>query len=195
MRRCFYLFLLLALAGVGLDWNISREFADSPDTAAALCGLVWGGVFVAALAGVWLLTRLREKARGMPAWTSAKRRILMTILPPFAAGAGLALAIVYRWYEARWGHTNAPNEWGLIAPCWMLFYGIACWQVGEFSIRELRFMGAMFVLAGLVCAAFFQADIPGLTTIPGTAPYWTMATTFGGFHIVYGLIVWARYGG
>jgi hypothetical protein len=180
----------LAIVGVLLDWHFSGVFADAPHTAMVVCAAVWGGVFVAALAGVWLLTRARERQRDMPAWSPVKRRILLTILPPFVAGAGLALAIVFRWYRG-----DGPNEWGLIAPAWMLFYGVACWQVGELAIRELRFMGASFIAAGLVCAAFFQAEIPGLTSVPGTAPYWTMAATFGGFHILYGAIVWAKHGG
>ena len=49
------------------------------------------------------------------------------------------------------------------------------------------------LLAGLVAACCFQYTIPGLT--PGTAPYWTLGITFGGFHIVYGTIVWIRHGG
>ena len=54
-------------------------------------------------------------------------------------------------------------------------------------------MGVAFILAGLLSAAFFQHTIP--YTSPGTAPYWTLGASFGGFHIVYGMVVWARYGG
>ena len=66
----------------------------------------------------------------------------------------------------------------------MLFYGVACWQVGEFSVKELRWMGAAFVLSGLITAACFQSR-----------PYLAFGATFGGFHIIYGAIVRLRYGG
>ena len=165
-----------ALAGVVLDSKVSQWASAS---ALWVNMGVWAGVFVVAFAGAVILTRLRERRQGMPAWSLIKRRILLTILPPFVAGVGLTLAIFFRHVEHM-----GPNEWGLIPAIWMLFYGVACWQLGEFSVAEVRVLGAAFILAGLVAAAFFQ-----------TSPYGTLGVTFGGFHMVYGLVVWARHGG
>ncbi len=160
-------------------------------------------MLLVAFAGVTICTRLRERRRGMPFWSDVKKRIALTILPPFVAGAGITLAIVYRWWVRE-----GPNMWGLIPAIWMLFYGVACWQVGEFSVKEIRILGAAFILAGLITGAFFHYDIPGVTTtleeglrgfslgMPrGYAPYVTLGATFGGFHIIYGVIVWIRHGG
>ena len=116
----------------------------------------------------------------MPFWSPVKRRILMTILPSFLAGVGLTLAIVYRWYVG-----TGPNQWGLIPAIWMGFYGVACWNVGGYSIGEVRLLGLAFVLAAVLAATtFWQAH-----------PYWALGITFGGFHMVYGVIVWLRHGG
>lgn len=177
----------ITLAGVAADSYFSGRFR--PIKAFWINLAVWGAVFFTALIAALVLMRLRElKQGGMPFWTPAKRKMLTTILPSFVAGAGLSLAIAYRWY-----FSIGPNQFGLIVPLWMLFYGIACWQVGEITIPEIRVMGAAFILAGLISACFFQADIPGLA--PGTAPYVTMGLTFGGFHILYGIVVWVRHGG
>jgi len=170
---------LAALAGLAADWEISRAFSGEPGLATQLNLAVWACVFAAALAGALWCTRLRERKRGMPFWSNVKRRIAMTILPPFVAGVGLTGVIVARWYAG-----DGPNAWGLIPAVWMLFYGVALWQVGEFGVRELRFMGAAFILAGLVSAALLQMH-----------PYMTVGVTFGGFHIAYGAVVWMRYGG
>ena len=167
------------LAGLGADWEITRACSRNPQLATQLNMAVWGCVFAVALLGTLWCTRLRELERGMPFWSNVKKRIAMTILPPFVAGAGLTLVIVARWYVG-----DGPNAWGLIPPVWMLFYGVALWQLGEFSVRELRFMGAAFILAGLTSAALFQVH-----------PYMTVGVTFGGFHIAYGAVVWMRYGG
>ena len=51
---------------------------------------------------------------------------------------------------------------------WMLFYGVALWQLGEFSPVEVRLLGVVFLAAGLVSAGFFQAS-----------PYWALGLTFG----------------
>jgi hypothetical protein len=166
-----------ALAGLAADWYFWRRHA-AVDAMWINMG-VWAGVFLVAFAGVAILTRLRERGRGMPFWSSVKRRILLTILPPFLAGAGLTAGIVYRWY-----FDVGPNQWGLIPSLWMLFYGVALWQVGAFSAPEVRILGTAFLAAGLVTAPLYQ-----------THPYWALGVTFGGFHIVYGLAVWIRHGG
>jgi len=174
-----------ALAGVTADSWVTNNCGDQ---AIWINMLVWAGVFLTAFGCSAVLTYIRERKQDMPFWSPIKRRILSTILPPFVAGVGLTLAIMHRWYT-----NDGPNQWGLIPAIWMTFYGVTLWQIGTFSIGELRAMGVAFILAGLVTACEYQADIPGLE--PGTAPYWTLGIAFGGFHIVYGIIVWIRHGG
>lgn len=176
----------VTLVGLITDSLICRYFNSG--TAMCINMVVWACVFLAALGGTLGLTRLREVRQGMPFWSPIKRKILLTILPAFVAGAGITFAIVYRW-----SIQDGPNEFGLVAPLWMLFYGVACWQVGELSIPEIRILGAAFVLFGLLCATFFQSNLFGM--LRGDAPYLTLGVSFGGFHILYGLWVWRKYGG
>ncbi|HHH75799.1 MAG TPA: hypothetical protein ENL03_02085 [Phycisphaerae bacterium] len=166
-----------ALAGATLDSYFSSIY--TPATAVWVNMLVWVGVLFVALGGVLALTRLRERKKNMPFWSNVKKRIAMTIGPPFLAAAGLTAVIVYRWY-----FKDGPNQWGLISVSWMLFYGITCWQVGEFSIVEMRFLGVAFIVMGLLTAVYWQAN-----------PYDTLRWSFGGFHIIYGLVVRIRHGG
>ena len=175
-----------ALAGLAVDSQVCANYR--PREAMWMNMIVWAGVFVAALMCSAVLTHVRERRQGMPFWSPIKRRILMTILAPFICGVGLTAAIMYRWYIGE-----GPNQWGLIPALWMTFYGVALWQVGSFSIGELRAMAVAFILAGLLTAWRYQYAIPGAE--PGTAPYWTLGVTFGGFHIVYGVAVWIRHGG
>lgn len=170
----------MALLGLAADFLVSVHYAGQPHVAMWITLVVWACVLVAAVAGVWLLTRRRERPAGMPAWSSIKTRILRTILPPFVAGAGLTLIIVFRWYF------RIDNHWQLIPAIWMLFYGVALWQVGEFSVCEVRVLGAAFILAGLAAGA-----VPALYD----NPYLALGASFGGFHLAYGAIVWKRYGG
>jgi len=169
-----------AVAGCFADSAISNAYAYEPATAVGINMIVWAGVFAAAFAGATICTRLRERKQGMPFWSNVKKRILRTILPPFVAGVGLTAAIVYRHFAYPLG----PNLWGLIPAVWMLFYGVALWQVGQFSVPEVRALAVAFLLAGLACAGELH-----------TWPYVTLGVTFGGFHIVYGVVVWLRHGG
>ena len=168
-----------ALAGVFADRIVSGLYAHQPYHAIRINVAVWAGVFVAAFAAAVVLTRIRERKQGMPFWSDLKKRFLLTILPPFVAGVGLTAVIVGRWWFGA-----GPNMWGLIPAIWMLFYGLALWQVGFFSPVDVRVLAAAFLLAGLVVAARFH-----------THPYWALGVTFGGFHIVYGIVVWLRHGG
>jgi hypothetical protein len=171
---------LAALGGLAADWAISNAWQGQHRAVAMkLNVLVWAGVLVVAFAGAVICTRLRELRQGMPFWSAIKKKILLTILPPFVAGVGLTLVIVYR---TRFD--IGPNEWGLIPPIWMLFYGLALWQVGLLSPVEVRLMGVAFLAAGLATALWLQPH-----------PYWSLGVSFGGFHIVYGLAVWVRHGG
>ncbi|MBT3200056.1 MAG: hypothetical protein HN350_09080 [Phycisphaerales bacterium] len=177
---------LAALGGVAADYWVSNNL--SPKNAMWATVVIWASVFLTAFTCSVVLTHIRERKQGMPFWSPVKRRILITILPPFAAGGGLSLAIVNTWFL-----NDIPQQWGLIPPIWMLFYGVTLCQIGTFSISELRVMGVAFILAGLLTACNYQYEIPG--TELGTAAYLALAITFGGFHIVYGIIVWIRHGG
>lgn len=176
----------VTLVGMAADWYFYKLFGPG-HRAFWVNLLVWAGVFLLALAGTLGLTRWRELRQGMPFWTPAKRKLLLTIIAPFVAGVGLTVAIAARWYlntDDIGELSSRANQWGLIVPCWMLFYGLACWQVSQYSTREIGVLGAAFIAAGLVAAGFFQMH-----------PYWTLGVTFGGFHIAYGIYVWVRYGG
>ncbi len=167
----------LALVGCWLDAYVTTHFGRHEATRINL--VVWAGVFLAAFAAVVVCTRLQERRQNLPFWSPVKRKILLTILPGFVAGVGLTLVIVFRWY-----YGIGPNQWGLILPMWMAFYGVTLWQLGAFAPVEVRVLGAAFIAAALVTAAQFQYD-----------PYPPMAVTFGGFHILYGIVVWIRHGG
>lgn len=168
-----------ALAGVFADSYFS--FRCNQGAVAAFCvnALIWGGVFAMAFAGTIVLTRLREVKQGMPAWSAIKKRILLTIGPPFVAGAGLTFAIACPWSLGR-----GAAQWELIPAIWMLFYGVTLWQLGLFSTVEIRTLGWAFIVAGLLSAALLR-----------NSPYLTMGATFGGFHVLYGVVVVLRHGG
>jgi len=169
-----------ALGGLVVDWHLSTRLG--PGAALVSNVFLWGGVFAVALAATLVLTRLREKRLGMPFWSPVKRRILATILPPFLAAVGLTLAIVVRFGVLR--SPDALYQGFLIPAIWMLFYGVALWQVGQFSPVEVKLLGVCFIAAGLVTAAF-----------GASYPYLAMGITFGGFHVAYGIVVWVRHGG
>jgi hypothetical protein len=173
---------LAALAGTAADWAVWFSTPPPDFTAALLAsGAIWLGVLAVATAGTILLSWQREKRQGMPFWTSIKRRILATILPIFVASVGMTVGLVLHGLR----HPES-DPWVLIMPSWMLFYGVALWQLGLLSEPPVRVLAGAFFVAGLACCF-----VPAILHNPVPA----MGATFGGFHLVYGLYVWRRYGG
>jgi hypothetical protein len=89
----------------------------------------------------------------------------------FASAPGLGTGALLTLYLFR--HDLISD----VFPVWMLCYGIAVCAVGLFSQREVKLLGASFLVAGAVT---MLAPAIGLAM---------MALSFGGFHIVYGLIM------
>ena len=95
---------------------------------------------------------------------------------------GLALTLIL----ADLGH------YALIPFTWMVFYGLAVWSVGLFSPVEVKVLGAAFLTAGLFGVLLLDAMPLGRIYDYLLV---SMAATFGGFHLAYGAVVWARHGG
>jgi len=173
---------LAALAGTAASWWVWLSAPAGRFTGALLAsGAIWLGVLAVAATGTVLLAWQREKRQGLPFWTSVKRRILVTVLPVFAASVVLTGGLVLHGLR----HPES-DLWVLIAPGWMLFYGVALWQLGLLSEPAVRVLAGAFLAAGLACFL-----VPALLYNPAPA----MGVTFGGFHLVYGLYVWRHYGG
>ncbi len=173
---------LAAAAGTAADWAVGFSAPRADPEAAILASVViWLGVLAVAATGTILLAWQQEKRRGLPFWTSIKRRILATVLPILVASLGLTAGIVLHGLS----HPES-DAWDLLVPIWMLFYGVALWQLGLLSEPPVRVLAGAFLVAGLACGL-----VPALLDSPTPV----MGATFGGFHIVYGLYVWRRYGG
>ncbi len=69
----------------------------------------------------------------------------------------------------------------LIAPCCLLFYGLALVNGSKYTLGEVRYLGYCEIILGV-----FNLWIPGYGLI-----FW--ATGFGLLHIIYGTMMWWKY--
>jgi hypothetical protein len=134
-------------------------------------GPIWLGVLALAVAIEFACNKRRAAEVGKRVASPLGAHILVAALPSFF-GAVLLTLFFYL-------HGLAPFVWGV----WMLCYGLAICAVGLFSVRPVSYLGAAFVLAGAV-------------TLLLPAPYHLpmMAVAFGGFHIVYGVLMARKHG-
>ena len=126
---------------------------------------------VSVLVGV-LTTAMKARAARMPLVSGPGRKFILSLAPPIVAGAVLTV-VLYRAGMA-----------GVLPAVWLMLYGAGIITAGAFSVSAVPVMGFCFMILGTV-AAFTPASW-------GNA--W-MALGFGGFHVVFGILIARRYGG
>ena len=145
----------------------SQQAETLPYRAAFLA--LWSLVILFAIGADYALTKRRAAHVGKRILSRLGRQMVLAAIPGLGSGAVITL------YFARHGLLNQ------IYPIWMLCYGMAVCAVGLFSQREVSLLGAAFLLAGTATLLLFPTF--GLPM---------MAVTFGGFHILYGILMGRR---
>lgn len=114
----------------------------------------------------------KSRAEGTKLLAGPGRRFAWSVIPPLAAGAVLTAALL------RTGSTD------LLPGTWLLLYGTSIVTGGSYSVRPVPLMGAAFMAAGVAAL---------LSPAPWGDAF--MAAGFGGLHIVFGIVIWRKYGG
>lgn len=127
--------------------------------------LTWSIVILFAVGVDFLLTKRHASRVGKRIVSHLGKQMAFASIPGLGTGALLTL------YLLR--HDLISD----VFPVWMLCYGIAVCAVGLFSQREVKVLGASFLAAGAITMLFPAIALP------------MMAFSFGGFHIVYGLVM------
>jgi hypothetical protein len=126
-------------------------------------------VFLAAFIFAFLFTIIRSRKTGVPVWGVSAQRLMWNTLIPLVTGGIIILRML------QLGH------FGIIAPCSLIFYGLALVNGSKYTLGEVRYLGYGQILLGLV-----SLWMPG----HGLA-FW--AAGFGVLHIIYGIWMWMKY--
>ncbi len=133
--------------------------------------LVIDGIIVLALAvlGAVALTLRKSTRKGLPVWDQTTKRFLVSLSVPLFAGGILILILVYHGILE------------IAGPLTLIFYGLALFNAGRYSLTEIRYLGLMEILLG-----FFAALFLGYSAI-----FWGIG--FGILHIIYGVVMYLKY--
>lgn len=147
------------------------ESHHSPHSGMPAVAILWMSALVAAIAIDFGCNKWRAARVGKHVVSRLGAHIILAALPAFVTGAVLTVF----FYE----NGLILQIWG----AWMLCYGLAICAVGLFSIKPVSLLGAAFVVSGAITLL-----------LPAHFHYFMMALTFGGYHIVYGLLMARKYG-
>lgn len=133
--------------------------------------LFWiaAGTFMAALISAFIFTWLKSKRQGIPMWGSVAFRLFINVSIPLLVGG------IYLFRLIHFG------TFGLIAPGCLIFYGLALVNASKYTLDEVRYLGYLQLLLGIINLQFVGLGIY----------FWAMG--FGVLHIAYGAYMWYKY--
>lgn len=102
-------------------------------------------------------------------WNPVTRRLVINMAIPLIAGGILILILI------------SKGSLGLIAPLTMIFYGISLINASEFTFNEIRYLGIIQIVLGLLSAYFISLSLL----------LWALG--FGLMHIAYGIYMHLKY--
>jgi hypothetical protein len=127
------------------------------------------GVLILALISAVIDSRWKARKREEKVWTATSRHLLTAMAVPLLTGGILIMLLI------------SYGLLGLIAPLTLLFYGFALYNAGFFTIHEVRIMGFIQMILGLLNVAFLSYGLL----------FWAIG--FGAVHIIYGIYMHYRY--
>ena len=115
------------------------------------------------------LSQKKALKRGQKLWDHTAKRLLINMSVPLVAGGLLVLILILKGLVA------------LMAPFTLIFYGLALYNASKLTYGEVRSLGIIQIVLGLVSAYFVEYGLL------------CWAIGFGVFHIIYGIYMHYRY--
>lgn len=131
--------------------------------------MIISAVLIASLLAASILTMKNAKQKGRPVWDVTAKRMLINLMIPLITGAVYCLILLY--------HHNIA----FIAPATLIFYGLALLNASKYTLNDIRFLGVLQVITGLLSMIFLEYALL----------LWSFG--FGLLHIVYGITMYYKY--
>jgi hypothetical protein len=126
-------------------------------------------VLILAIGSAIYFSYKKSKNKGLGIWTPISRRLLLNFLIPLFTGGLFVIALYLQ------------NQWQLIVPSMLIFYGLSLINAGKFTYGEVFYLGLAEIVTGLVSIFFIESALL----------FWSIG--FGLLHIFYGLFMYRKY--
>ncbi len=173
--------LSLLVAGSWVSYHQYSERAADLPPALLDRWFLWQWLGVLALTGASNLLFLHRDARrrGDPFLSPGMKLAISAMSPSLSVAAVLTILFVTQNYTR------------ILAPMWVVLYGLALLSTAPFAPRSIERLGLVFLCAGLgviLMPAISVVAAPATNSV--LFPHLLMGFTFGLFHIVYAACVW-----
>lgn len=131
--------------------------------------LLAAAVFALALLSALFFTWRRAGRNNMPLWDHTSKQLIINTAIPIVAG-GLFIMGMLQY-----------SEWRFVAPASLVFYGLALVNGSKYTVSDIRYLGFMEIILGLINTQYIGYGIY----------FWALG--FGALHIIYGFVMWWKY--
>lgn len=132
-----------------------------------ICALVLSASVITAV----ILTKRKADKNGQKLMDPTALRLLINMMIPLCTGGIFCIALILKGFSAL----------QFVGPSMLIFYGLALVNASKYTIHDIRYLGCLQILLGLISSFFANHGIL----------FWAIG--FGGLHIVYGTIMWFKY--
>ncbi len=126
-------------------------------------------LLIVALVVAITLSMRKASAKALPIWDATAKRLVINMAVPLVAGAIFCCILLFHGYVV------------LILPTTILFYGLAIFNASKYTLHDIRSLGVIEILLGLVAAFYVEYALL----------FWALG--FGVLHIAYGLYIYFKY--
>lgn len=135
------------------------------------CALLGVGVLLASVFTAFLLSSRKARKNGETLFNPIAFKLLINMFIPLLAGGVFCFAAVYQ----------GENHVIFVVPAMLIFYGLALINASKYTIHDVRYLGLLQLLLGMICLFLPRYGLL----------FWLLG--FGVLHIVYGTIMWFKY--
>lgn len=125
-------------------------------------------LFLAITFGI-LFTARNSRKKGIAVWGPSAKLTIINLFIPLVAGGLFCFVLLYHHIIY------------LIAPATLIFYGLALINTSKYTFKEIRYLGVIEVLIGLISCIFIGYGLL----------FWALG--FGVMHIIYGTVMFYKY--
>lgn len=118
--------------------------------------------------GVFMATK-KAKANRQSIWNTTSRALLFAMAVPLCTGGLFAIIAIFK------------ENYAVVASILLIFYGLALTAGSHYTFSEIKGLGILEIVLGLLALLF-----PGNGIV-----FWALG--FGVLHIIYGIIVHKKY--
>ncbi|GAA4274308.1 hypothetical protein U6A24_15135 [Aquimarina gracilis] len=116
-----------------------------------------------------ILSTQKAKKNNETLWNGTSRRLLTAFLIPLITGGIYIMIKIY------------SNHYGLTGSLMLIFYGLALVNASKYTIGNVKYLGYIEIVLGLICAIY-----------PGYG-FWFWVLGFGVMHIIYGSLIYFKH--